>query len=134
MSSASVPGASILFITKGTCLVKSAQHQGFVSLQQDAMAKIAKLSKHLDDERSLNEQLTANQKAFQKQLEQQQQQLTAKDAALQDLQEQVRDLMVYIEAQRTIEQSGELQEATLLPVPAAAAAKDSKSKRRSSRK
>lgn len=43
---------------------------------------------------------------------------------------QVRDLMVYIEAQRTIQAGGdasELQDATLLPVPAQAQGKGSRS-------
>jgi hypothetical protein len=48
---------------------------------------------------------------------------------------QVRDLMVYIEAQRTIQSEGgsELQEATLLPMPQSRGS-SSRSSRRSSKK
>jgi BRCA1-associated protein len=45
-----------------------------------------------------------------------------KAAAVQDLQEQVRDLMVFLEARQTIEAAGaggELEGGTVLPVPAA---------------
>jgi hypothetical protein len=46
---------------------------------------------------------------------------------------QVRDLMVFIEAQKTIQsEGGELQDATLLPMPAKEAS--SSGRRRSSRK
>jgi BRCA1-associated protein len=46
-----------------------------------------------------------------------------KAAAVQDLQEQVRDLMVFLEARQAIEAAGaggELEGGTVLPVPAAA--------------
>jgi hypothetical protein len=47
---------------------------------------------------------------------------------------QVRDLMVFIEAQKTIQsEGGELQDATLLPMPAKEASSSS-GRRRSSRK
>lgn len=47
---------------------------------------------------------------------------------------QVRDLMVFIEAQKTIQSAGgELQDATLLPMPAKEASSSS-GRRRSSRK
>eukprot|EP00878_Enallax_costatus_P011007 GHUV01011496.1.p1 GENE.GHUV01011496.1~~GHUV01011496.1.p1 ORF type:complete len:327 (+),score=137.85 GHUV01011496.1:94-1074(+) len=81
-------------------------------------SSVAKVGEEREFLRSLNETLLANQKEYSNKLKAAQAALAEKDALLQDLQEQVRDLMVYIEAQRTIETSGgELQDATLLPVP-----------------
>jgi hypothetical protein len=46
---------------------------------------------------------------------------------------QVRDLMVFIEAGRTIEASGDLKDATVLPVPAPAAARTNSGRARRGR-
>uniref|UniRef100_A0A383VK63 BRCA1-associated protein n=1 Tax=Tetradesmus obliquus TaxID=3088 RepID=A0A383VK63_TETOB len=94
----------------------------------------AKAAEEREFLRSLNETLLANQKEFGAKLTAAQAAAADKDAQLQDLQEQVRDLMVFIEAQKTIQSAGgELQDATLLPMPAKEASSSSW-RRRSSRK
>ncbi|WIA10155.1 hypothetical protein OEZ85_010359 [Tetradesmus obliquus] len=94
----------------------------------------AKAAEEREFLRSLNETLLANQKEFGAKLTAAQAAAADKDAQLQDLQEQVRDLMVFIEAQKTIQSAGgELQDATLLPMPAKEASSSS-GRRRSSRK
>ena len=58
-------------------------------LQADASASSTKLDSDCQFLRSLNETLMSNQKQFQGQVAALQEQLAAKDAAVQDLQEQV---------------------------------------------
>eukprot|EP00775_Hariotina_reticulata_P010878 gene10878-11032_t len=98
--------------------------------EAELSASVNKVREERDFLRSLNETLLANQKDFGVKLKDAQQALAASEAQVQDLQEQVRDLMVYIEAQRTIqsETGSELQDATLLPVPSPS--KPSSSRRR----
>ncbi|KAL4855291.1 BRCA1-associated protein [Chlorella vulgaris] len=77
--------------------------------------------------KQLNDTLLANQKEYQVRLKAAEEQLgqttAAKDAAIRDLEEQVRDLMVFLEARHTIEAAGgagsELDGGTLLPMPEA---------------
>ena len=124
--------------------------------QTDAQAALAKAAEERDFLRSLNETLLANQKAFSDRLKAAEAAAAEKDAAVADLKEQVRDLMVYIEAGRHIAQEAaaaaaeggggggsggsggagsELAEATLLPLPAAPAARGrGRSKRGGGRK
>ncbi|KAI8465209.1 MAG: brca1-associated protein [Monoraphidium minutum] len=84
----------------------------------ETQAAAAKLSEEREFLRSLNDTLLSNQKAYAAKLKAAEEAAAAKDAAIKDLQEQVRDLMVYIEAGRHIEQEGGgLSEATLLPLP-----------------
>ncbi|KAL4444019.1 hypothetical protein ABPG75_011756 [Micractinium tetrahymenae] len=87
--------------------------------------RLAKAEEERQFLEQLNDTLLANQKDFQVRLkaaEEALQRTTAeKDAAIQDMQEQVRDLIVFLEARQTIEQagaSGELEGATVLPKPA----------------
>lgn len=96
-----------------------------VIMQADVAAGLSKAREERDFLRTLNETLLANQKDYQVRLEAAAKREEARDATIQDLQEQVRDLMVYIEAQKTIADAeasgqGELREATLLPAPAPA--------------
>ncbi|GLC33564.1 hypothetical protein PLESTM_000085000 [Pleodorina starrii] len=69
--------------------------------------------------RSLNETLLANQRDFKQQLAAEKARADAAEAAAKELQEQVRDLAFFIEAQRTINDAGggELKEGTVLPLP-----------------
>ncbi|GLI59895.1 hypothetical protein VaNZ11_001933 [Volvox africanus] len=69
--------------------------------------------------RSLNETLLANQRDFKQQLAAEKARGDAAEAAVKELQEQVRDLAFFIEAQRTINDAdgGELKEGTVLPLP-----------------
>lgn len=85
----------------------------------EVSAGAARVTEERDFLRSLNDTLLANQKDFTAQLEAARQDATTRAAQVKDLEEQVRDLMVFIEAQRTINEAGggELRDATLLPVP-----------------
>ncbi|GBF98211.1 hypothetical protein Rsub_10711 [Raphidocelis subcapitata] len=99
----------------------------------ESQAAAAKLSEEREFLRSLNETLLANQKAYAEKLKAVEAAAAEKDAAVKDLQEQVRDLMVYIEAGRHVQSGGggeELAEATLLPLPQ----QQGKGKRRPGRK
>ncbi|EFJ47432.1 hypothetical protein VOLCADRAFT_92137 [Volvox carteri f. nagariensis] len=75
--------------------------------------------------RSLNETLLANQKDFKQQLAAEKARADAAQAAVKELQEQVRDLAFFIEAQRAINDAagGELKEGTVLPLPQNSAAR-----------
>jgi BRCA1-associated protein len=91
-------------------------------------SRIAEMTAKLDkseEERKflkeLNDSLLSNQRDFALQLKAAEAAAAAKDAEARDLSEQVRDLMVFIEARQTIvEGGGELEGGTVLPVPAPA--------------
>ncbi|KAL4430038.1 hypothetical protein ABPG77_004408 [Micractinium sp. CCAP 211/92] len=102
----------------------------------DTSGRLARAEEERQFLKQLNDTLLANQRDFQTRLkdaEEALQRTTAeKDAAIRDLQEQVRDLMVFLEARQTIEQGGtaaELEGATVLPVPAAPASQQRGSRR-----
>ncbi|KAF8069519.1 BRIZ2 [Scenedesmus sp. PABB004] len=95
------------------------RRSGSPARQSDVSASVAKVGEEREFLRSLNETLLANQKEFGVQLKAAQAAIAEKDAAVADLQEQVRDLMFAIEAQRTVQGHGELEGASLLPLPAA---------------
>ncbi|KXZ54622.1 hypothetical protein GPECTOR_4g687 [Gonium pectorale] len=71
--------------------------------------------------RSLNETLLANQRDFKQQLAAERARAEAAEASVRELQDQVRDLAFFIEAQRAINDAGggELKEGTVLPLPQA---------------
>lgn len=94
---------------------------------------VEKLTEEKEFLRSLNETLLVDQKAFRQQVEVLEKEVKGRDATIQDLEEQVRDLMVFIEAGRTIEAAGELKDATLLPVPPPVRGRD-KGKKKGQRK
>lgn len=101
----------------------------------DTAAALAKSQKEADFLRSLNETLLSNQKEWQTRAAAAAADAAAKDATIADLNEQVRDLMVFIEAQRTLAEAGDgdLSGATLLPMPAQAGASSSRRGGRSAR-
>lgn len=82
------------------------------------MAKERDFLKHLSDS------LLQNQKDFKTQLDAARAEAAGKEEAVKDLEEQLRDVMFALEAQRVVEASGgasELQGATILPLPERAA-------------
>ncbi|DBA77623.1 hypothetical protein WJX77_012528 [Trebouxia sp. C0004] len=79
--------------------------------------KVSKLQKEKDFLQQTSESLLRNQDDFRTQLAAEQAKVKAKDAQITDLIEQVRDLMVYLEAQQQIQASGEMAQGTVLPVP-----------------
>jgi BRCA1-associated protein len=84
----------------------------------DATASLQAQAKEADFLRSLNETLLKNQVDFATQAKDAKAQLAAKDEQIKDLQEQVRDVMLFFEAQRVIEASGEdLSSASAVPGP-----------------
>eukprot|EP01018_Ginkgo_biloba_P013493 Gb_28513 [translate_table: standard] len=90
-------------------------------------ARDLKLQKLQEDNNFLNEvnkSLTANQELWKKKIEEierrEQLAIKARDEKIADLEEQVRDFMVYIEAQKTLENcsnSAEIRDGTILPLP-----------------
>ena len=90
----------------------------------ESQKRLAKSQEELQFLRQLNTTLLANQKDFSERLAAAEATAAAREAAVTELQEQVRDLMVFLEARQMIEVEGgggELEGGTVLPVPAAAA-------------
>eukprot|EP00798_Chlamydomonas_sp_ICE-L_P022003 gene22003-29061_t len=86
----------------------------------DTSAALAQARKETSFLKSLGDSLLANQKDFQEQLKVVRAESAAKGETIKDLQEQVRDLMVYIEAGRAIaggSDVSEIRDATILPMP-----------------
>ncbi|KAL6744909.1 hypothetical protein V8C86DRAFT_2997917, partial [Haematococcus lacustris] len=81
--------------------------------------RVSKASEEAVFLRSMNEQLVANQADLRSALDAAKAATEAKAAQVVELEEQVRDLMVFIQAQRAIQSMDEAVEGTLLPVPAA---------------
>jgi len=79
--------------------------------------------------KELNDTLLANQKDFATKLKAADANAAKQNAIIIDLQEQVRDLMVFIEAQQTIAGSGEVAGGTVLPLPAAPQRRGGKKKK-----
>lgn len=88
----------------------------------DAQAAVAQAAKERDFLRSLSDNLLADKKEWAARLEAAQKDVAQKEAEVRDLKDQVHDLMMFIEAQKSIEALGaegnELREASLLPVAA----------------
>merc|ERR1719245_2301844 len=74
-----------------------------------AVSRVSKLVSDLKEEKQMNENLLHNQEAWQKKfndLESQMSQMQVeKDKEIQDLKEQIRDVMFYLEAQNKVDQS-----------------------------
>jgi len=87
---------------------------------QEVSQQEAKLREEREFLRNLNDTLISNQKEWQRKVATLESECSAKDEKIKDLQEQLRDLMLYIEAQNAVTSSGEAQEiagGTLLPLP-----------------
>jgi len=90
-----------------------------------------KLSSEQEFLKSLSDTLLTNQKELRQQLDDTRAELASKETLNKDLQDQVRDLMVYIQAGQLIKESGDdLKDATLLPMPERASNGGSSSSRR----
>ncbi len=90
----------------------------------ESVSKCERIEKEKDFLKSLNDNLIVNQKQFQERLKAAETALAEKEAAsserITELEEQVRDLMVYIEAQQAVASSGGLEglrDGTVLSVP-----------------
>jgi BRCA1-associated protein len=90
----------------------------------EAQKRAAKAQEERQFLKQLNDTLLANQKEFAAKLKAAEAAAAAREAAAAELQEQVRDLMVFIEARQTVQSGGggELEGATVLPVPEGAGA------------
>ncbi len=82
--------------------------------------KLEKLSKEVEFLRDINKSLVSNQEEWKTRMEQQQKDNT-KENRIQELEEQLRDMMFFIEAQKTVQNAGgELQDGSVVVVPNAA--------------
>ena len=108
-------------VEKATATAADAQRR-----RQKVESKLAEVSgqrdtllKEKDFLKQLNDTLLANQKAFTEKLKAAEKAAAEQAAVITDLQEQVRDLMVFIQAQQTIAASGggEVAGGTVLPLP-----------------
>lgn len=77
------------------------------------MEKVAKENAFLQD---INKSLISNQEEWKTRIEQQLRD-DSKDKKIQELEEQLRDMMFFIEAQKTVQASGELQDGSVVVVP-----------------
>eukprot|EP00243_Klebsormidium_subtile_P012539 TRINITY_DN7703_c0_g3_i1.p1 TRINITY_DN7703_c0_g3~~TRINITY_DN7703_c0_g3_i1.p1 ORF type:complete len:133 (+),score=40.61 TRINITY_DN7703_c0_g3_i1:27-401(+) len=101
--------------------VEKANHR----IGQKAGARVVEAEKELREARLMINELTANVKELKGLLKQREdrhkKELAAKDATIEDLNEQVRDLLFNFEAQRTFEEAAstnpELREGSVLAVP-----------------
>ncbi|CAH1800491.1 unnamed protein product [Owenia fusiformis] len=79
--------------------------------------KVAKLTKELKEEREMNQCLRENQKDWVKRVEELETKfnhsIASKDKELQDVQEQLRDVMFYIEAQQKLSKTTEVSQAEI---------------------
>lgn len=94
--------------------VAAAAETSYASKLPKLQEKLEKAEREVAFLRELNSQLMANQKdlktKLQMQEESRQQAVAARDEKLADLEEQVRDLMMYIEGKKTLEQSADAEE------------------------
>eukprot|EP00850_Spirogloea_muscicola_P009482 SM000053S17439 [mRNA] locus=s53:368169:371669:- [translate_table: standard] len=104
--------------------MQQAAEQGASSKLDKAHAQLDKVEKEKEFLRQVNEALIKNQKQWQERFQEQEarekRKVEEQDLKIRDLEEQVRDLMVFIEAQKTLELSGhgaELKDGTLLALP-----------------
>ncbi|KAJ8774281.1 hypothetical protein K2173_009712 [Erythroxylum novogranatense] len=113
--------------------VKKAVSQKLLKLQAK-LERCLKEKMFLDD---LNENLLENQEIWKAKIleieERERKVLKVKDDKIRDLEEQLRDLMVYLEAGKTVEQlsiSDGIKDATILPVPVESSSGSKKSNNR----
>ncbi|KAK9813824.1 hypothetical protein WJX73_000232 [Symbiochloris irregularis] len=97
----------------------------------EAAARLQKAQREVQDLRSLNEQVMRNQASLKQARDASVASASAAELRIKDLEEQVRDLMIFIEAQRTISSSEELASgAASVPAPNPAAARKARSSKR----
>ena len=82
----------------------------------NAREKAEKATKELEFLQDINKSLVSNQQEWKTKIEQQLRD-DSKDKRIQDLEEQLRDMMFFIEAQKTVQGSGELQDGSVVVVP-----------------
>lgn len=80
---------------------------------REKVEKYAKENAFLQD---INKSLITNQEEWKTRIEQQLRD-DSKDKKIQELEEQLRDMMFFIEAQKTVQGSGELQDGSVVVVP-----------------
>lgn len=86
----------------------------------DMNTRLGKVQEERDFLKQLNDTLLSNQREYAAQLKAAQEKIAGKEAEISELQEQVRDIMVFLEARQTIAaagEGGELAGATVMPVP-----------------
>jgi len=81
-----------------------------------AREKAEKLAKELAFLQDINKSLVSNQEDWKTKMETQLKD-HSKDKKIQELEEQLRDMMFFIEAQKTVQNSGELQDGSVVVVP-----------------
>ncbi|RKO89033.1 BRCA1-associated protein 2-domain-containing protein [Blyttiomyces helicus] len=85
------------------------------------MERADRLEREAREEREINTALRQNQETWRARIDAGEAAIKAKEAAVVDLQEQVRDLMFFLETQKVVEGSGELQGGSVVGVAAAPA-------------
>jgi len=97
---------------EGVEKAKQKAEQRVLKLQE----KVEKLTKDFVFVEQVNSALCKNQEEWKAKIAQTEQQLKddSKEKQIQDLQDQIRDLMFFIEAKKTVEQSGDLQGGSLV--------------------
>ena len=100
--------------------------------KQDLQARLSRAEEEKEFLRQLNETLISNQKAFKEKLNQSLSSEEELKAKVEDLEEQVRDLMMFIEARDTIEKCGaqEAQGGSLMALPEKPTSKKHRQRRR----
>eukprot|EP00245_Coleochaete_scutata_P017892 TRINITY_DN901_c1_g2_i1.p1 TRINITY_DN901_c1_g2~~TRINITY_DN901_c1_g2_i1.p1 ORF type:complete len:528 (-),score=122.06 TRINITY_DN901_c1_g2_i1:33-1511(-) len=111
---------------KEAAIAAAVEKASSVKLQKQSQ-RITKLERENSFLRQVNESLITNQKQwqqkFKEQEEREQKAAKSRDEKIADLEDQVRDLMVFIEAQRTLQDAGnpeDIREGTVMAVPASA--------------
>jgi BRCA1-associated protein len=82
----------------------------------DLTARLARLEEEKEFLRQVNDSLIVNQKGWKVKLADADTAAQAKHTQLEEMEEQLRDLMVYIEAQKMIESSSELRDGSVVSV------------------
>jgi BRCA1-associated protein len=82
----------------------------------NAREKAERLAKELEFLQDINKSLVSNQEEWKTKIEHQLRD-DSKEKKIQDLEEQLRDMMFFIEAQKTVQGSGELQDGSVVVVP-----------------
>jgi len=108
--------------------------QGMESKMGTLGGKLDKVEKERMFLKQLNDTLLANQKEFVEKLKGAEVVVREKEKEIEDLKEQVRDLMVFLEARQIMESNEELEGGTVLPMEAPAAGRSGRRGRNSSKK
>lgn len=116
-------------MAEGAAVEAERRKQQLESKLVDFTSQLDKSKKETAFLKELNDTLLANQKDFAVKLKAADTNAAEQTATIIDLQEQVRDLMVFIEAQQIIAGSGEVAGGTVLPLPAAPQRRGGKKKK-----